>query len=120
MVEVRTPASDADSASAGEPQVIRNEARLDGDAFFNFDRDDLRPDAVAALDETGCQAHSASRVSRGQRGWPYRCGGTGRPTTRPCPNAAPPMPAYLVSFGGIPADQVDIRGEGEPQFALPE
>lgn len=118
MVEVRTPASDADSASAGEPQVIRNEARLDGDAFFNFDRDDLRPDAVAALDELVAKLNSASRVSRVSVVGHTDAVGPEAYNQALSERRAANAKAYLVSRG-IPADQVDIRGEGELNSRFP-
>jgi flagellar motor protein MotB len=119
MVEVRTPASDADSASAGEPQVIRNEARLDGDAFFNFDRDDLRPDAVAALDELVAKLNSASRVSRVSVVGHTDAVGTGglqpgpvRTPRRQCQSVSG-QPRHSRRPGGYPR-------RGRAQFALPE
>ena len=64
MVQVERRAPEVASAPIA-PRVVRNEVKLDGDAFFSFDHSDLRPDAVAALDELIATLQSSSRAARG-------------------------------------------------------
>ncbi len=111
MVEVAA-ASSVDSNVASQPQVIRNEVRMDGDAFFQFDESTLRPDAVAALDELIAKLESVSRVSRvGVIGHTDAVGPV-EYNQRLSERRAATAKAYLVSRG-IPAEQIDARGEGE-------
>ncbi|MGB0135250.1 Ig-like domain-containing protein, partial [Dokdonella sp.] len=117
MVEVRTPAPAA-SAAASEPQVIRNEVRLDGDAFFGFDQSDLRPDAIAALDELVAKLASVSRVSRVSVVGHTDSVGPEDYNQRLSERRAASAKAYLVSRG-IPADQIDTRGAGELDPGFP-
>ncbi|MEZ5461121.1 Ig-like domain-containing protein [Dokdonella sp.] len=116
MVEVRTPAPAA--APPSEPQVIRNEVRLDGDAFFGFDQSDLRPDAIAALDELVAKLASLSRVSRVSVIGHTDSVGTEDYNQRLSERRAASAKAYLVSRG-IPADQIDTRGAGELNPGFP-
>ena len=110
MVEVRTPAAPA--ASSAEPQVIRNEVRMDGDAFFGFDQADLRPDAIAALDELVAKLQSTSRVSRVSVVGHTDSVGSETYNQGLSERRAASAKAYLIERG-IAADQIDARGEGE-------
>ncbi|MGB0133141.1 Ig-like domain-containing protein [Dokdonella sp.] len=117
MVEVRTPAPAAAAAPA-EPQVIRNEVRLDGDAFFGFDQSELRPDAIAALDELVAKLASVSRVSRVSVVGHTDSVGPEAYNQRLSERRAASAKTYLVSRG-IPAEQIDIRGDGELNPGFP-
>jgi outer membrane protein OmpA-like peptidoglycan-associated protein len=103
----------ADAAPApAAPQVVRNEVRLDGDAFFDFDHAELRPDARAALDELIAKLKSASRVSRvGVVGHTDSVGSIAY-NQKLSERRAASAKAYLVAHG-IEAQQIDVRGEGE-------
>jgi outer membrane protein OmpA-like peptidoglycan-associated protein len=103
----------ADAAPApSAPQVVRNEVRLDGDAFFDFDHAELRPDARAALDELIAKLKSASRVSRvGVVGHTDSVGSVAY-NQKLSERRAASAKAYLVEHG-IEAEQIDARGEGE-------
>ncbi|MGH8172253.1 MAG: OmpA family protein, partial [Rhodanobacteraceae bacterium] len=109
MVQVEK--SVPDPAPPATPQVIRNEVKLDGDAFFDFDHSNLRPDAVAALDELLAKLKSAERVSRiGVIGHTDSVG-TVEYNQKLSERRAASAKKYLVERG-IPADQIDTRGEG--------
>jgi outer membrane protein OmpA-like peptidoglycan-associated protein len=110
MVEVRTPAEPA--TGTAEAQVIRNEVRMDGDAFFGFDQSDLRPDAIAALDELVAKLQSVSRVSRVSIVGHTDSVGSETYNQSLSERRAASARAYLIERG-IPADQIDTRGEGE-------
>jgi outer membrane protein OmpA-like peptidoglycan-associated protein len=100
------------------PQVVRNEVKLDGDAFFNFDRYNLRPDAVAALDELIAKLNSASRVSRvGVIGHADSVGPVAY-NQKLSERRAASAKRYLVEHG-IAAEQIDTRGAGELDPAYP-
>jgi outer membrane protein OmpA-like peptidoglycan-associated protein len=116
LVEVKTPAALA--TTGAEPQVIRNDVRLDGDAFFGFDRADLRPDAIAALDELVAKLNSTSRVSRVSVVGHTDAIGTEAYNQGLSERRAASAKAHLVSRG-IPADQIDTRGEGERDAGYP-
>ncbi|HJU39996.1 MAG TPA: OmpA family protein, partial [Tahibacter sp.] len=62
--EVQVERTEAPAPAPRDMQVVRNEARLDGDAFFDFDRSNLRPDAIAALSNLIASANGTTRVSR--------------------------------------------------------
>lgn len=116
LVEVPAPVAVANVAA--QPQLVRNDVRLDGDAFFDFDKSDLRPDAVAALDELLGKLNGATRVSRISV-----IGHTDSVGSIPYNQAlserrAASAKAYLVSRG-VPADQIDARGDGELGPAYP-
>ncbi|GAA0724909.1 hypothetical protein GCM10009105_37940 [Dokdonella soli] len=117
MVEVERRAPDAAPVPA-EPQVMRNEVKLDGDAFFNFDRSNLRPDAIAALDELIAKLKSPSRVSRvGVVGHTDSVGSVAY-NQKLSERRADSAKRYLVAHG-IAADQIDARGEGKLHPAYP-
>lgn len=116
MVEVQR--SVADPAPPAAPQVIRNEVRLDGDAFFDFDHDDLRPDAVAALDELVAKLNGVERVSRISVVGHADAIGSVAYNQRLSERRATSAKRYLVSRG-VPADQIDTRGEGELNPSFP-
>ena len=101
-----------DSAPPPAPQVIRNEVKLDGDAFFDFDHFNLRPDAVAALDELLAKLKSVERVSRITVVGHTDSVGTVAYNQKLSERRAASAKKYLVERG-IPEDQIDTRGEGE-------
>ncbi len=111
MVEVKTPVAAA-PASAAEAQVIRNDVRLDGDAFFQFDHDQLNADAIASLDALVDKLKSDSRVSRVSVVGHTDSVGPESYNQRLSERRAASAKAHLVSRG-IPADQIDTRGDGE-------
>ena len=109
MVEVEH----ADAAPApSAPQVVRNEVRLDGDAFFDFDHSELRADARAALDELIAKLKSTSRVSRVSVVGHTDSVGSVAYNQKLSERRAASAKAYLVAHG-IEADQIDTHGEGE-------
>ncbi|HMM66566.1 MAG TPA: Ig-like domain-containing protein [Dokdonella sp.] len=116
LVEVRTPAAAA--SAPAEPRVIRNEVRLDGDAFFGFDRSELRPDAIAALDALVAKLQSMDRVSRVSVVGHTDSVGSEAYNQALSVRRAASAKAHLVSRG-VPADQIDARGEGELNPSFP-
>jgi outer membrane protein OmpA-like peptidoglycan-associated protein len=115
LVEVRTPAS---APAVADVQVMRNDVRLDGDAFFSFDHDDLRPDAIAALDALVAKLKSDSRVSRVTVVGHTDSVGPDAYNQRLSDRRAASAKAHLISRG-IPADQIDARGDGERNPTYP-
>ena len=111
MVEVKTPAAAAASI-APEPQVVRNDVRLDGDAFFQFDHDQLNTDAIASLDALVDKLKSDSRVSRVSVVGHTDSVGPEAYNQRLSERRAASAKAHLVGRG-IPAEQIDARGDGE-------
>lgn len=115
LVEVRTPAP---APAPAEAQVVRNDVRLDGDAFFRFDHDELNADAIAALETLVGKLNSDSRVSRvSVVGHTDSVGPVGYNQNLSERRAASAK-AYLVSRG-IAADQIDTRGDGELNPSYP-
>ncbi|MBL8299503.1 MAG: tandem-95 repeat protein [Rhodanobacteraceae bacterium] len=115
---VEAPAPVTVANVAGEPTLVRNDVRLDGDAFFNFDRSDLRPDAIAVLDELLAKLNGKARVSRIQViGHTDSVGNVGYNQTLSERRAASAK-AYLISRG-VPAEQIDTCGDGELNPAFP-
>ncbi|MFZ1839606.1 MAG: OmpA family protein, partial [Dokdonella sp.] len=110
LVEVRTPAPAA--SIAAEAQVMRNEVHLDGDAFYRFDHADLSADAIAALDELIAKLKSDARVSRVSVVGHTDSVGSEAYNQKLSERRAASAKAHLVSRG-IPAEQIDTRGEGE-------
>jgi outer membrane protein OmpA-like peptidoglycan-associated protein len=109
----------ADAAPAPSvPQVVRNEVRLDGDAFFDFDHSELRPDARAALDELIAKLKSASRVSRVSVVGHTDSVGSIAYNQKLSERRAASAKAYLVAHG-IEAEQIDTHGEGELNPSYP-
>ena len=108
----------APPAVAPVPQVIRNEVRLDGDAFFDFDHSDLRSDARTALDELLAKLKSANRVSRVMVVGHTDSVGSVAYNQKLSERRAASAKAYLVAHG-VEADQIDTRGEGELNPAYP-
>ena len=111
MVQVEKRVPDT-SAPLPAPQVIRNDVRLDGDAFFDFDHADLRPDAVAALDALIAKLGSAGRVSRVSVVG-HTCDiGTEAYNQQLSERRAAAVKSYLEAHG-VAADEIEARGEGE-------
>ena len=117
MAQVEKQVPDT-SAPAPTPQVIRNEVKLDGDAFFNFDRYNLRPDAVAALEDLLAKLKSVERVSRITVVGHTDSVGTVPYNQKLSERRAASAKQYLVDHG-IDADQIDTRGEGELHPSYP-
>lgn len=116
VVEVPVPVAVANVAA--EPTLVRNDVRLDGDAFFNFDQSDLRPDAIAALDELLARLTGTTRVSRiTVIGHTDSVGSEAYNAALSAQRAASAK-AYLVSRG-VPADQIDTRADGELNPSYP-
>jgi Bacterial Ig domain/OmpA family len=100
------------------PQVVRNEVKFDGDAFFNFGHAELRPDAIAALDELVAKLNSASRVSRvGIVGHTDSVGSVAY-NQGLSERRAESARRYLATRG-IAIDQIDARGAGKLNPAYP-
>lgn len=108
QVEKQVPAE----APPPAPAVVRNEVRLDSDAFFDFDHSDLRPDAVVALDEVIEKLKSAERVSRISIVGHTDSIGTIEYNQKLSERRAASAKRYLVAHG-IPAEEIDTRGQGE-------
>jgi outer membrane protein OmpA-like peptidoglycan-associated protein len=112
MVQVEKEVPDASAAPPPEPQVIRNDVRLDGDAFFDFDNSKLRPDAVAALGELIAKLRSSMRVSR-VTVVGHTCDiGTVEYNQKLSERRADSVKAYLEAHG-VAAGEIESRGEGE-------
>ena len=116
LVEVRTPPAVA--TAAGEVQVIRNDVRLDGDAFFQFDHAELNAQAIAALDELIAKLKSDARVSRVTVIGHTDSVGPEAYNQKLSERRAASARAFLISRG-IPAEQIDTRGEGELNPSFP-
>ncbi len=117
MVEVERRAPEAAPVPAA-PQVVRNEVKLDGDAFFNFDKAALRPDAVAALDALIAKLKSADRVSRVSVVGHTDSVGSIAYNQKLSDRRAASAKRYLVERG-IAAEQIDTHGEGKLRPAYP-
>jgi outer membrane protein OmpA-like peptidoglycan-associated protein len=117
MVETQQQAP-PESAPPTHPQVVRNEVKLDGDAFFDFDRHNLRPDAIAALDELIAKLKSSARVSRVSIVGHTDAIGTVEYNQVLSERRAESAKRYLVEHG-IEADQIDTRGEGKLNPSYP-
>lgn len=116
LVEVKAPAPAA--AAVAEAQVMRNDVRIDGDAFFRFDHADLNADAIAALDQLVAKLKSDARVSRVTIVGHTDSVGSEAYNQKLSERRAASAKAHLVSRG-IPAEQIDTRGEGELNPAFP-
>src|SRR6185312_6539227 len=111
MVQVEKQVPDATAPPPPAPQIMRNDVRLDGDAFFDFDHSDLRPDAVAALDELIAKLKSGARVSRVSVVG-HTCNiGTDAYNQKLSERRAATVKAYLVARG-VAADEIEASGEG--------
>lgn len=117
MVQVERRAPNVAVVPAA-PQVVRNEVKLDGDAFFNFDHSDLRPDAVTALDELIAKLKSASRVSRVNVIGHTDSVGTLAYNQKLSERRAASAKRYLAAHG-IDVDQIDTHGAGELNPSYP-
>ncbi|HKE48562.1 MAG TPA: Ig-like domain-containing protein [Rhodanobacteraceae bacterium] len=112
MVQVEKQVPDTSAPPPPAPQVMRNDVRLDGDAFFDFDHSNLRPDAVAALDELIAKLKSSARVSR-VTVVGHTCNiGPDAYNQKLSERRAAAVKAYLEAHG-VAADEVEARGEGE-------
>lgn len=112
MVQVERAEPAPAPAITAEPQVVRNEVRLDGDAFFAFDHFQLNAEAIAALDALVAKLASNQRVSRVAVVGHTDSVGSVAYNQKLSERRAASAKDYLVSRG-IPADQIDARGEGK-------
>jgi outer membrane protein OmpA-like peptidoglycan-associated protein len=117
MVQVEK-AAPAVAAPPSAPQVMRNEVKLDSDAFFDFDHADLRPDAIAALDAVIEKLKSVDRVSRVTVIGHTDSIGPVEYNQKLSERRAASAKKYLVAHG-VAADEIDTRGEGELNPAYP-
>lgn len=111
-VQVEREVPDESAAAAAAPQVMRNDVKLDAGAFFDFDKYDLRADAVAALDEVIAKLRSSERVSRVTIVGHTDSIGTEAYNQALSELRAASAKTYLVQHG-VPADEIDTRGAGE-------
>jgi outer membrane protein OmpA-like peptidoglycan-associated protein len=112
MVQVEKQVPDPSASSPSAPALVRNDVRLDGDAFFDFDHAELRPDAIAALDELIAKLKSSMRVSR-VTVVGHTCDiGTVGYNQKLSERRADAVRAYLEAHGVAP-DEIEARGEGE-------
>lgn len=116
MVQVEVPVAAA--AEQPQPQVVRNQVKLDGDAFFAFDHHDLSADAVRALDALLAQLHSDARVSRVAIVGHTDAIGSVEYNQGLSERRAHSARDYLVAHG-VDAGQIDVRGEGKLNPAYP-
>ncbi|MDC8013822.1 Ig-like domain-containing protein [Tahibacter soli] len=116
--EVQVERTEAVAAAPAEMQVVRNEVKLDGDAFFDFDRSTLRPDAVAALTELIAKANGTKRVSRIRIVGHTDSVGTDAYNQRLSERRAKAAADYLISQG-VSAAEIDTAGDGERNPAYP-
>ncbi len=100
------------------PQVVRNEVRLDADAFFDFDRATLRAEAKAALDGLLGQLASNRRVSRVSVIGHTDSIGPDDYNQALSERRAKAVHDYLAAHG-IAADEIAMRGEGERNPTYP-
>jgi outer membrane protein OmpA-like peptidoglycan-associated protein len=118
MVQIEKTVPDTSAPPPPAPQLVRNDVRLDGDAFFDFDHSDLRPDAVAALDELIAKLKSSTRVSR-VTVVGHTCNiGTVEYNQKLSERRAAAVKAYLETHG-VAADEIEARGEGEQNPKYP-
>ena len=98
-------------APPAAPQVIRNDVRLDTDAYFGFDQATLHPDTVRELDGMIAKLKSAARVSK-VTVTGHTCNiGTADYNQKLSVRRAAAVRAYLIQHG-IAADEIEARGEG--------
>lgn len=116
MLQVEAPVSVA--AAPVQPQVVRNQVKLDGDAFFAFDHHELSADAVRALDVLLAQLHSDTRVSRVAIVGHTDAIGSVEYNQGLSERRAQSAKDYLVARG-VDVDQIDVRGEGKLNPAYP-
>ncbi|HVJ63500.1 MAG TPA: Ig-like domain-containing protein [Tahibacter sp.] len=116
--EVQVERVEAPAPAPRDVQVVRNEVKLDGDAFFDFDRSTLRADAIAALDELLGKLNGNTRVSRIVVIGHTDSVGPDAYNQGLSERRANAAKDYLVSRG-VPADQIDARGDGERNPAYP-
>lgn len=116
--EVQVERVEAAAPAPQDMRVVRNEVKLDSDAFFDFDRSNLRADAVAALDELLAKLNGNTRVSRIVVVGHTDSVGTDAYNQGLSERRAKAAKDYLVGRG-VPADQIDTRGEGERNPSYP-
>lgn len=101
-----------DTSAADAPRVTRNDVKLDAGAFFDFDKSNLRSDAVAALDDVIAKLRSAERVSRIMIIGHTDSVGTQEYNQSLSERRAASAKRYFAERG-VPIDEIDMRGAGE-------
>ncbi len=110
MVQVEKPANKSATAPAAA-QVMRNDVRLDGDAFFNFDKANLLPETARGVDELIAKLKSGARASKVSV-IGHTCNiGSASYNQKLSERRAQAVRDYLIKQG-IPADEIEARGEG--------
>lgn len=99
-----------------EPKIVRNEIKLSSDAFFDFDKSELRPETKAELDAL------IERIRREKLGSPisivgHTCSiGTDAYNQGLSERRAAAVRQYFLDSGIIEELIVDGKGEMEPEF----
>lgn len=99
-----------------EPKIVHNEVKLSSDAFFDFDKSDLRPEARAELDRLIAQIKAA------KLGGPisivgHTCSiGSDAYNLSLSSRRAASVRKYFVDSGIIEEVITDAKGEAEPKF----
>ena len=101
-----------------DPVVVKNDVKLDTESFFDFDRSELKPEAIAALDEIVDEIKADARVSKVSVVG-HTCDiGTDAYNQGLSERRAAAVKAYFESHG-IPVEELDVRGEGEQNPKYP-
>lgn len=121
-VEVPAVTPPASTAAAAAPRVekrmVKTTATLKADAFFNFDRSNIRPDAKAALDELVTKLKAS-----GFEGNIHVVGhtdniGTAAYNQKLSERRAASVKHFIVASGVVPADRIVTEGRGlrDPRY----
>lgn len=101
-----------------DPVVVKNDVRLDTESFFDFDRSELKPEAIAALDAIVDEVQGNARVSKVSVVG-HTCDiGTDEYNQGLSERRANAVRAYFESRG-IPVEELEVRGEGETNPKYP-
>jgi outer membrane protein OmpA-like peptidoglycan-associated protein len=127
MVKVETPAVSPAPVPAAQPpapaaprvekRLVKTTASMASDAFFDFDRSTLRPDATGALDSAIARL-KASGYEGNIRITGHTCNiGTAAYNQRLSERRAQAVRRYLIA-GGLPADRLWAEGMGlrDPRY----
>ena len=108
----------APAVAAPEQVVMKNDVRMDTDAFFDFDRSELRPEAIASLEEMVAAIKSERRVSR-VRVTGHTCDiGTHEYNQGLSERRAASVREFLASRG-VDVAEMDVEGQGETNPTFP-
>lgn len=115
--EVRVPKEVSVEVPA-EPVVVRNDVKLDTESFFDFDRSELKPEAIAALDRIVDEIGSDTRVSKVSVVG-HTCDiGSDEYNQGLSERRAASVRAYFESRGVV-LEELDVRGAGEREPKFP-